>query len=94
MKIKQMQNNQFKIEVNENLTLFQSYESIVAGWFSGRGFIINKMFYKFSKTTTKYTCEFVGANNSKHLHNLIKNEKIELVNDEVFDGLVKQYTHQ
>ena len=79
--------NQFQIKVS-NGYIFQSYESTVAAWSSKRK-VINKYYYKYSNTTTKYTCSFFHLYDSKTLHQEVKESIIELLDQKAFDKFIK-----
>ena len=65
--------NQFVITLPENVTVFQSYNTIIAQNRNGK-IILDSKALDYSSTTTKYLKQFLGTNESKkQLQDKIKN---------------------
>ena len=69
--------NQFVIE-NDNEIFFQSYKSIIANVKNGKIFL-DPVYYKYSKTTSKYLNRFLNMN-SKEVQEGLKSGLIEFKN--------------
>lgn len=57
MKIKNIGANRIVIEPNDNLSVLVSYETPVAAWISGRGYV--KTSKKWSRTTSKHITQWI-----------------------------------
>ena len=75
MKVTSLANNQYIIEHN-GVTYFQSYDVIVAKKSKGK-IILDKDYYKYSRTTIKYRNMFLGLL-SASVNEAIKDGKITL----------------
>ena len=73
--------NQFIIKIGDNLTVFQSYESVICHELRGNtGHIfLDEDKWEYSKTTSKYLYQFLGMNKSEILEG-VKSGKIILTN--------------
>ena len=73
--------NQFIIKIGDNLTVFQSYESVICHELRGNTghILLDKDKWEYSKTTSKYLYQFLGMNKSEILEG-IKSGKIILTN--------------
>ena len=69
--------NQFVIETNDEI-YFQSYKSIIALVTNGKIYL-DPVFYKYSKTTSKYLNRFLNMN-SKEVQDGLKNGTIQFKN--------------
>jgi len=58
MKVRQMANNQYIIDVG-NLVIFQSYTTMIACYDSGSGKLYLDPYWEYSKTTMKYFKRFL-----------------------------------
>ena len=65
--------NQFVITLPENVTMFQSYNTVIAQNRNGK-IILDSKALEYSATTTKYLKQFLGTTESKkQLQDKIKN---------------------
>lgn len=65
--------NQFVIKLPENVTIFQSYNTVIAQNRNGE-IVLDSKALDYSVTTTKYLKHFLGTTESKkQLQNKIKN---------------------
>ncbi len=65
--------NQFIITLPENVTVFQSYNTVIAQNRNGE-IVLDSKALEYSATTTKYLKQFLGTNESKkQLQDKIKN---------------------
>ena len=65
--------NQFIVTLPENVTVFQSYNTVIAQNRNGK-IVLDSNTLEYSATTTKYLKQFLGTNESKkQLHDKIKN---------------------
>ena len=56
--------NQFVITLPENVTVFQSYKTVIAQNRNGK-IVLDSKAFDYSATTTKYLKHFLGTNESK-----------------------------
>ena len=65
--------NQFIVTLPENVTVFQSYNTVIAQNRNGK-IVLDSKALEYSATTTKYLKRFLGTNESKkQLQDKIKN---------------------
>ena len=65
--------NQFIVTLPENVTIFQSYKTVIAQNRNGK-IVLDCRALEYSATTTKYLKQFLGTNESKkQLQDKIKN---------------------
>lgn len=65
--------NQFIVTLPENVTIFQSYKTVIAQNRNGK-IVLDSNALEYSATTTKYLKQFLGTNESKkQLQDKIKN---------------------
>jgi len=65
--------NQFIVTLPENVTIFQSYKTVIAQNRNGK-IVLDSKAMDYSATTTKYLKHFLGTNESKkQLQDKIKN---------------------
>ena len=65
--------NQFIVALPENVTIFQSYKTVIAQNRNGK-IVLDCNALEYSATTTKYLKQFLGTNESKkQLQDKIKN---------------------
>ena len=65
--------NQFIVTLPENVTVFQSYNTVIAQNRNGE-IVLDSKALEYSATTTKYLKQFLGTNESKkQLQDKIKN---------------------
>ena len=65
--------NQFIVTLPENVTVFQSYNTVIAQNRNGK-IVLDSKALDYSATTTKYLKQFLGTNESKkQLQDKIKN---------------------
>lgn len=65
--------NQFIVTLPENVTIFQSYKTVIAQNRNGK-IVLDCNALEYSATTTKYLKQFLGTNESKkQLQDKIKN---------------------
>ncbi len=65
--------NQFIITFPENVTVFKSYDTVIAILSNGK-FVLDSKALEYSATTTKYLKQFLGTKESKkQLQDKIKN---------------------
>ena len=56
--------NQFIVTLPENVTIFQSYKTVIAQNINGK-IVLDSRALEYSATTTKYLKQFLGTNESK-----------------------------
>lgn len=73
--------NQFIIDVGDNLSIFQSYSSVICHDLRGSNghIMLDEFYWNYSSTTTKYLCQFLGRSKADIMEG-IKEGKIILTN--------------
>lgn len=79
-KVKQINgvHNQYEISTSEGI-FFQSYDKIIAFISKNSKIILDKNYYNYSKTTSKYLNIFLNIDN-KTKNDFIKNNEVEFKN--------------
>ena len=73
--------NQFIIDIGDNLSIFQSYRSVICHDLRGNNghIMLDEIYWNYSSTTLKYLYQFLGKN-KRDIMEGIKEGKIILTN--------------